>query len=455
LKLKFRTLASCSLALAACGDSPKPPPTPAPPKLSNVTVMTAEDTPAQVVVQITAMDAAAVTLTVVTPPSHGALTGTGPTWTYTPAPNYAGPDTAVVLGTDAYGRANATVSITVTPVNDAPMVSSSSTGAASYVENADAVVIDPGLAIADIDSTSLAGATVAITAGCSPVEDVLALAAPPAGITATYISATCTLTLAGAASPASYQLALRAVTYLSSSDAPSTAARTVRFTVDDGGAANKTGSATRDVTVTAVDDAPLAVADAATVTEDAAATAIAVLDNDTDLDAGPRSIAAVTQPGNGTVAITGGGTGLTYAPKAEFCGADTFTYTLAPGTSTATVSVTVTCVDDPPVAVADTATVTENAAATAINVLANDTDIDGGPKTITAVTQPGHGTAAVGPGGATVLYTPATRFCTDAPNALRDTFTYTLAGGSSAQVAVSVTCICGQNQPTDFVVGSN
>ena len=42
---------------------------------------------------------------------------------------------------------------------------------------------------------------------------------------------------------------------------------------------------------------------------------------------------------------------------------------------------TVTCVDDPPVAVDDAATVTEDSGATAINVLANDTDIDGGPKT--------------------------------------------------------------------------
>ena len=40
---------------------------------------------------------------------------------------------------------------------------------------------------------------------------------------------------------------------------------------------------------------------------------------------------------------------------------------------------TVTCVDDLPVAVDDTATVIEDAGATAIDVLANDTDIDGGP----------------------------------------------------------------------------
>ncbi len=47
-------------------------------------------------------------------------------------------------------------------------------------------------------------------------------------------------------------------------------------------------------------------------------------------------------------------------------------------------SVTVTCVDDAPVAVDDSATVGEDSGANAIDVLANDTDIDGGPKTISS-----------------------------------------------------------------------
>ncbi len=54
----------------------------------------------------------------------------------------------------------------------------------------------------------------------------------------------------------------------------------------------------------------------------------------------------MTQPANGTAAVAGGGTGVSYTPAADYCGADSFTYALAGG-STATVSVTVTCVDDP------------------------------------------------------------------------------------------------------------
>ena len=61
------------------------------------------------------------------------------------------------------------------------------------------------------------------------------------------------------------------------------------------------------VTVTCVDDPPVAVDDSATVAEDAAATAIDVLANDTDADGGPITIDTATEPANGTVVITGGG----------------------------------------------------------------------------------------------------------------------------------------------------
>jgi VCBS repeat-containing protein len=107
------------------------------------------------------------------------------------------------------------------------------------------------------------------------------------------------------------------------------------------------------VTVTCVDDPPVAVDDAATVVEDSGANTIDVLANDTDVDGGPMAIQSVTQPANGAVAITNSGADLTYAPNADYCNdgrapLDTFTYTLNGG-STATVSVTVTCVDDGPV----------------------------------------------------------------------------------------------------------
>src|SRR6185369_9206048 len=111
---------------------------------------------------------------------------------------------------------------------------------------------------------------------------------------------------------------------------------------------------------------------------------------------------------------------------------DTFTYTLSPGGSTATVSVTVTCVDDAPTAVNDSATVTEDDPATAINVLANDTDVDGGPKSIASVVQPANGTVAITGGGTGLTYKPNANYCNTPPGTALDTFTYTLNGGSCA-----------------------
>ncbi len=64
-----------------------------------------------------------LTYAIGTPPANGTLSnGTGPSRTYTPAPNYFGPDSFTFTATDNHGAPSnvATVSITVTPVNDPP-----------------------------------------------------------------------------------------------------------------------------------------------------------------------------------------------------------------------------------------------------------------------------------------------------------------------------------------------
>ena len=276
-------------------------------------------------------------------------------------------------------------------------------------------------------------------------EDILALPAQP-NITATFDPATGQLTLSGTATVAEYQTALRSVTYRNTSDNPSTTARTVTFQARDAGGFGQAD--THGITITAVDDAPVAVNDSATAVEDSGANAVNVLANDTDVDSGPKSIASVTQPANGSVIITGGGTGLTYAPNANYCNnppgtsPDTFTYSLTPGGSTATVSMTVTCVDDAPVAVNDSATVAEDSGATAINVLANDTDVDGGPKSVASVTQPANGSVIITGGGTGLSYTPNANYCNNPPGGSPDTFTYSLTPGSStATVSVTVSCV--------------
>ena len=139
------------------------------------------------------------------------------------------------------------------------------------------------------------------------------------------------------------------------------------------------------------------------------------------------------------MAITGGGTGLTYRPDANYCNSqsggspDTFTYTLNGG-STATVSMTVTCVDDPPTAVNDSASIPEGDGATAIDVRGNDTDIDAGPKTINSVTQGAHGSVDITGSGTGLTYTLDDSYCNNTsrpPANPSDSFTYTLNGGST------------------------
>ncbi|HZB11316.1 MAG TPA: Ig-like domain-containing protein [Rubrobacter sp.] len=207
--------------------------------------------------------------------------------------------------------------------------------------------------------------------------------------------------------------------------------------------------------VTPPSDPPVAVEDSETVGEDSGATTIDVLANDTDADGGTKTIESVTQPANGTVEITNNGNDLSYKPNADYCndspGTDpeTFTYTISPGGSTATVSVKVTCVDDPPVAVNDSATVEEDAAATNVSVLTNDTDIDGGPKTISSASDPAKGTVVVTGGGSGLTYQPDPNYCNDPPATNLDTFTYTLNGDSQGTVSMTVTCVNDNPVATD------
>jgi VCBS repeat-containing protein len=99
---------------------------------------------------------------------------------------------------------------------------------------------------------------------------------------------------------------------------------------------------TVDVTITPVNDAPVAVADAATTAQDAPVT-IDVLANDTDVDSSALTAAVASGPAHGTVTAAPGGS-LVYTPAAGYSGADSFTYTVSDGqlTATTTVAVTVT-----------------------------------------------------------------------------------------------------------------
>ncbi|MCP3958612.1 MAG: tandem-95 repeat protein, partial [bacterium] len=196
-----------------------------------------------------------------------------------------------------------------------------------------------------------------------------------------------------------------------------------------------TDTATVDVTVTCVNDAPVAADDTETTNEDTAVT-VDVLANDSDVDGDSLSVESVTQPTNGTV--INNTTDVTYTPDADHCGIDSFSYVVSDGvlTDTATVDVTVTCVNDAPVAADDTEATNEDTAVT-VDVLDNDTDVDGDSLSIESVTQPANGT--VTNNTTDVTYTPDADYCGS------DSFTYTAADGNGgadvATVDVTVTCV--------------
>lgn len=117
------------------------------------------------------------------------------------------------------------------------------------------------------------------------------------------------------------------------------------------------------ITVQNVDQPPLAVDDSYSLKEDEAISvtiAKGILVNDYDPDVGaesteePFSIAEVTDPAHGTLDYKEDGS-FSYIPNKDFCGTDTWTYTLVSDddeemvSKPATVSMKVSCVNDKPV----------------------------------------------------------------------------------------------------------
>jgi len=219
--------------------------------------------------------------------------------------------------TDSGGTANGGVdtsatliatSVSVVAVNDAPIVTSSG-GASTFTEGDGGTVIDSGLTLSDPDNSTLASATVSIT-GNFQSGDVLSFindGSTMGNITATYDAGTAAMTLTSAdatATLAQWQAALRSVTYGNSSDAPSTANRTISFVANDG--QNDSTAATKIVSVTAVNDAPQITAPASIgVTEDipSAITGISF----SDVDAGSANVTVTLSIGSGTLSATSGG----------------------------------------------------------------------------------------------------------------------------------------------------
>ncbi|MCX7891791.1 MAG: Ig-like domain-containing protein [Burkholderiales bacterium] len=335
----------------------------------------------------------------VSSPAHGSLTlNPDGSFTYTPAADFSGEDSFVYLANDASGPSTpAKVTIYVTPVNDAPVARDD-----AYVVDEDGeVVIDVLANDSDVDSESLAAVVVA-----GPSHGRLTL--------------------------------LENGRFLYTPDADFNGADTFTYRASDGQLQSNLASVT--VTVRPVNDAPVAADDEYTTDEDVPLVVAlpGVLGNDTDVDGDALTALLVSGPQHGSLTLNPDGS-FTYAPAANFNGADSFTYRAADGeaqSGVAKVTIAVVPVNDAP-AIASIADLTV-VGGTTVTVALSATDLDAS-QTLTFE-------LLAGPDGAVVetLGGGAGRFRWTAPDVLADTpFAATIqvsdGAGGAAQTSFTIT----------------
>ncbi len=330
---------------------------------------------------------------ILTDPANGAAVVEDGQIRYTPALDFSGSDTLTYRASDGLLTSDARVVVTVRPVNDAPVaaadVAVTSVGEAVF---ADVLANDTD---ADGDALTVTEITQAPTNGTAQISDNGILYTPDA-------------TFAGA--------------------------DTLTYTVSDG---SLTDATTLIVTVSAQPNtAPVAVDDEATTDEDTSVL-VDVLANDTDAEGNPLALQQiVSAPAFGTATIEDGQ--IRYAPALDFAGADTLVYRVTDGalSDEAQLIVTVRPVNDAPIA-ADDAAQTTAGAPIVVDVLANDSDVDGDALTISSIPQaPANGVAAIEDGQ--IRYTPAAGF------AGADTLTYRASDGSLTADARLIVTVSAQ-----------
>jgi hypothetical protein len=273
-----------------------------PPVANGQSLTVAEDAALAITLSGSDIDSQTLTFSIVTPPAHGTLSGSGASRTYRPATNFVGADSFTFRANDGgLNSAEATVTIEVTPVNDAPFASSQ--------------------VISGNEDTPIA-----ITLTGSDVEgDALTfrIVKPPA---------LGTLTGAGA-----NQTYLPPTNYFG--------VQTFTFRANDGQL--DSAEATVTIEITAVNDAPVATPQNVSVS---AATRIVLSGSDVDGDA--LTFRVVTPPMHGT--LSGTAPTFIYAPTTGYVGPDSFTFSAYDGhaeSTPSTVSIDVLEGNRPPVPV--------------------------------------------------------------------------------------------------------
>jgi hypothetical protein len=328
-------------------------------------------------------------LVVIGGPAHGGTTVAGAQIIYTPDTDYFGPDTFTYRICDVLGACN-TASVTIL-VNGTP---------------------DPPRALSDVATTAEDNA-VAVS--------VLNNDTDPDGVVPTISSV-------GAAASGDVVQSGDQLIY---TPAPNFFGQDVfTYTITDG---SSTDTAAVTVTVTPVNDAPVAVNDAASTAEDTDED-IPVLLNDTDIEGDSLSVVAVGVPGVGST--TTNGSTVLYTPPLNFDGTTTFTYTVSDGelSDIAMVTVTMIPINDRPVAGDDSYTTNKDTqlVVNAPGVLDNDSDPES--TLLTAVLPgngPSNGNLSLNSDGS-FTYMPAPGFSG------LDSFTYRASDGTAFSIPATV-----------------
>jgi|GEM_PF-1444474 len=285
------------------------------PAATSVAQSGSEDTAISGSVSATDTDRDALTYTALTSPQHGTVVfNPNGSYTYTPAANYAGTDSFTFKASDGTLDSNtATVSITVTPVNDAPVLANALADR-SVTLGSNLNFAFAGNTFTDVDSPSLTYTAKLANGAALPSW----LSFNPA-----------TRTFSG--TPTAADLGTLTVK-VTASDGALSVADAFDLVISERPNTSPTGS---NAAVSTKEDTPLTGA----------------LPGATDAEGDPVTYAKASDPAKGTVSVNPSGA-FTYTPAANANGADSFTYTVTDdrgASSTYSVSLTITPVNDAPV----------------------------------------------------------------------------------------------------------
>jgi MYXO-CTERM domain-containing protein len=255
---------------------------------------------------------------------------------FTPSPNFSDDFTIATSVTDNLTTpVTGSKAMTGTAVDDAPQATNLSAG--------DAYTEEVAVSLTDIVVTDVDSASVTATLTLSNTAAGTLSTATSGSVTSTYDTGTGVWTAAGALADVNTLLA--GVMYTPATNFASNF--TIATSVTDG---TTPVTGTKSITGTDVPDAPVAVADAGTVDEGAAATInIAANDSDPDNALDLASIVVVAAPLHGTTTVNLDGT-VTYHHDGTDTTSDTFTYTIEDATNSASnvaaVAITIVPIDD-------------------------------------------------------------------------------------------------------------